>query len=133
MKIALVAIMVTLYLTVSVTAVFAAADLIFDDSVTPNPLPTGPQFEVTGLTIAGEPKLGDRVPLTVTVRNVDDQAGGFFIELRVSWLSLTIINTIHNLEAQVSTDSLFNLVGPERPGIYTARAGDLTLTFEVVE
>lgn len=133
MKIALVAIMVTLYLTVSVTSVFAAVDLIFNDSVPPHPLPTGPQFEVARLTLTSEPKLGERVPLTVTVRNVGDQAGEFVIELEVSWLSLTVTNTIHNLEAQASMDSVFTLVGPKRPGIYTARAGDLTLTFEIVE
>ena len=133
MKIAIIASIVTIYLTVSVTAVFAAADLMLVDSVNPSPPSTGPQFEVIGLTLNHEPKLGDRVPLTVTVSNAGRQSGDYIIELHVSWLSSTITNRIHNLESQATKTSLFNVLGPKRPGIYTAQAGDLFLPFEIIE
>jgi len=133
MKIALIVSIAAIYLTVSVTAVFAAADLILDDSDISSPPSTGPQFEVIGLTLNYEPKSGDRVPLTVTVRNTGDQSGDYTIQLHVSWLSSTITNRIHNLESQATKDSVFNVLGPKRPGIYTAQAGDLFLPFEIIE
>ena len=133
MKITLIASIVAIYLTVSVTAVFAAADLILDDSDNPSPPSAGLQFEVISLTLNYEPKLGDRVPLTVTVRNTGDQSGDYTIELHVSWLSSTITNRIHNLESQATKDSVFNVLGPNRPGIYTAQAGDQILPFEIIE
>ncbi len=133
MKIAIIAISATIYLIVSVTAVFAAADIILVDPDNPSPPSAGPQFEVIGLTLNHEPKLGDRVPLTVTVRNTGDQSGDYTIELHVSWLSSTITNRIYNLESQATKDSVFNVLGPKRPGIYTAQAGDLFLPFEIIE
>ena len=133
MKIAIIAGIVAIYLTVSVTAVFAAADLLLVDSDISSPPSTGPQFEVISLTLNHEPQLGDRVPLTVTVRNTGDQSGDYTIQLHVSWLSSTITNRIHNLESQATKDSVFNVLGPKRPGIYAAQAGDLILPFEIIE
>jgi len=133
MKIAIIASIVSIYLAVSVTAVFAAADLMLDDSDNPSLPSAGPQFEVISLTLNDEPKLGDRVPLTVTVRNIGDQSGDYVIELHVSWLSSTITNRIYNLESHATKDSVFNVLGPKRPGIYTAQAGDLFLPFEIIE
>jgi len=133
MKLAIIAICATIYLTVSVTAVFAAADLLLVDSDNPSLPSTGSQFEVIGLTLNHEPELGDRVPLTVTVRNTGSQSGDYIIELYVSWLSSTITNKIYNLEPQATRDSLFNVLGPKKPGIYTAQAGDLIVPFEIIE
>jgi hypothetical protein len=133
MKIAIIVSIVAIYLAVSVTAVFAAADLMLDDSDNPSPTSARPQFEVISLNLNDEPKLGDRVPLTVTVRNTGDQSGDYVIELHVSWLSSTITNRIRNLGSQTTQDSVFNVLGPNRPGIYTAQAGDLILPFEIIE
>ena len=133
MKIAIIVSIAAIYLTVSVTAVFAAADLMLVDSDISSLPSAGPQFEVIGLTLNHEPELGDRVPLTVTVRNTGDQSGDYTIQLHVSWLSSTITNRIHNLESQANKDSVFNVLGPNRPGIYTAQAGDLILPFEIIE
>ena len=133
MKIALIASIIAIYLTISVTAVFAAADLLLVDLDNSSAPSTGPQFEVISLTLNHEPQLGDRVPLTITVRNTGDQSGDYTIELYVSWLSSTITNRIHNLESQATKDSVFNVLGPKKPGIYTAQAGNLFLPFEILE